>query len=283
MKKILITGKDSYLGDRFVAWMSQWPDQYQTQCVSLKDSDWQNQDWSDFDAVLHVAGIAHNSSDPKLKDLYYQVNRDLTIDTAKKAKADSVKQFIYLSSMIVFGSKHECITPDTKPDPDNFYGDSKLQGELGILPLQDENFKIAIVRPPMVYGPGCKGNFPKLVKLAKITPIFPDYDNKRSMIYVDNLMIVLQEIVDQEREGYIHPQNSDYVKTSELVKMIAEIADHKLILTSLFNPLIRLLANTRIIKKVFGNLYYAESLANDTLLNFKETISRSIEEDSQYG
>ncbi|MGX7107179.1 NAD-dependent epimerase/dehydratase family protein [Hutsoniella sourekii] len=279
MKRVLITGKSSYIGNRLAEWLSQWPDQYQVDKVSLKESTWQEQSWSAYDCVVHVAGIAHNSSDPKLEDLYYQVNRDLTVKAAEKAKTDGVSQFVYLSSMIVFGSKKSRIDSHTQPDPDNFYGDSKLQGELGILPLQDKHFQVAIVRPPMVYGPGSKGNFPKLVKLARLTPIFPDYDNKRSMIYVENLMAELQAIIDQNLSGYFHPQNQDYVKTSEMVRQIAEVSGHKIYLTKVFNPLIHLMKNQEIVKKMFGDLYYTNStfsFENDFVL-FKESIKKSIQ------
>ena len=239
MKRVLVTGKNSYLGDRFTDYLSQWPDQYEVVQTSLKDTNWQDENWGEYDSILNVAGIAHNSSDPKLKDLYYQVNRDLAIAAAQKAKSDGVQQFIHLSSMIVFGSQIEKITKDTPPNPDNFYGDSKLQGEIGLQKLEDETFKIAIVRPPMVYGPHSKGNFPRLVKLAKSTPIFPDYSNRRSMIYVDNLMAELKAIIDQELSGTMHPQNEEYTCTSQMVGQIAKLSSHRLATTRAFNPLIK--------------------------------------------
>src|SRR5699024_1478390 len=174
MKNILITGVNSYIGNKFEEWVSQWPDEYRVTKISLRNDFWKTMDWSEFDVILHVAGIAHNSSDPELEELYYKVNRDLTVEVAKKAKTEGVSQFIYMSSIIVFGSKVEVIDSNTQPNPDNFYGDSKLQGELGIKDLQEEYFNVVIVRPPMVYGNGSKGNYPRLSKLATITPFFPE-------------------------------------------------------------------------------------------------------------
>lgn len=277
MKKILVTGKGSYIGDRFTKYLAKWPTVYQVTQVSLKDNNWQSIDWTSYDAVLNVAGIAHNSSDLNLKELYYRVNRDLAIEAAKKAKRDGVEQFIHLSSMIVFGSGNEVITIRTKPNPDNFYGDSKLQGERGVSRLDDEGFRVAIVRPPMVYGPNSKGNFPKLAKLAKITPIFPDYPNKRSMIFIDNLISELKEIIDHNLSGYFHPQNNEYVKTSDMVKEIARLNGHKILITKLFNPIIRYLLKTSTINKIFGNLYYDRDMpqAYTQMIDFKETLKRT--------
>ena len=236
MKKILVTGKHSYIGNQFERWLKQWSEDYEVVKGSLRNGSWRQSDWSIYDAILHVAGIAHNSSDPKLEDLYYEVNRDLTIEAAKKAKAEGVGQFIFMSSIIVFGSKVSKITKDTPTNPDNFYGDSKLQAEAGLRELGEDQFKVAIVRPPMVYGPGSKGNFPKLVKLAKITPIFPDYDNKRSMIYVDNLMAELQAIVDKKLSGYFHPQNREYTCTSQMVYRISKLTNHRILKPQFMNP-----------------------------------------------
>lgn len=228
MKRILITGENSYIGGKFTEWVAQWPDQYHVDEISVRDDKWKQADFSSYDSVYHVAGIAHNSSDPKLEDLYYEVNRDLTIEVAKKVKKDGVPQFVFMSSIIVYGTKNEFIDADTKPNPDNFYGESKLQAEEGILPLQDEDFNIAIIRPPMIYGKGSKGNYPLLSRFAQLTPIFPDYDNQRSMLHIDNLTEFVRLIIDNEDAGVFCPQNKEYVKTSDMVKVISDIHEKKI-------------------------------------------------------
>ncbi|MFV8808143.1 NAD-dependent epimerase/dehydratase family protein [Aerococcus urinaeequi] len=281
MKKILITGQNSYIGNKFEEWVSQWSDEYQVTKISVKNADWKKQNWSVYDVVLNVAGIAHNSSDASLEELYYQVNRDLTIELAGKAKIDEIKQFIHLSSMIVYGaSKTEngMITKDTKPEPANFYGDSKLQGELGMLPLADDNFKIAIIRPPMIYGKGSKGNYPLLSKLAQKTPIFPDFKNQRSMLHVDNLNEFIRLLIDNEDSGIYHPQNEEYVVTSELAREVAKVHNHKIIFTKLCNPIIRILRNKiSLFNKVFGDQLYDKKISfyqngNYQIRSFKESI-----------
>lgn len=279
MKKILIIGKNSFIGQSFIKHAQTRNYDFDIAEVDSQGDKWKSIDFGQFETIYHVAGIAHNSSDPKLKDLYYTVNRDLTIEVAKKAKEDGAKQFVFMSSMIVFGTKNSKITKETKPNPDNFYGDSKLQAENGILPLQSEDFNVAIIRPPMVYGKGSKGNYPKLAKLAKKTPIFPDYENKRSMIHIDNLMECIAKVIELNLSGYFHPQNEEYVNTSNLVKEIAKVHNHKVVTTKLFNPIINLLKNINVINKVFGDLYYEKDLST---INSVSYIINNFESSIKY-
>lgn len=281
MKKILITGQNSYIGNKFEEWVSQWPDEYQIAKISVRNDDWKNQNWGVYDVVLNVAGIAHNSSDKSLENLYYQVNKDLTIELASKAKMDEVKQFIHLSSMIVYGASktsNGMITKDTLPEPANFYGDSKLQGELGIQPLSDEKYNVAIVRPPMIYGKGSKGNYPLLSKLAQKTPVFPDFKNQRSMLHIDNLNQFLRLLIDNRDEGIFHPQNAEYVVSTELVREVAKVHNHKIIFTKIGNPIIAGLRNKiSLFNKVFGDQIYDKSMSqydhgDYRIKNFEESI-----------
>lgn len=282
LKKVLITGANSYIGTSFENYLKQWANDYQVDTIDMKDGTWKQKDFSKYDVVFHVAGIAHVSTDPKLEDLYYKVNRDLTVETAKKAKADGVKQFIFMSSIIVYGdSSHinhkRVIDKDTVPTPSNFYGKSKLQAEEGILPLQDDNFNVVIIRPPMVYGKGSKGNYHKLSKMAQKLPVFPDIENERSMLYIDNLCEFIKLMIDNNEKGIFFPQNKEYVRTSELIKLIAEAHGKKIILTCAFNPLLKLMGKkVGIINKVFGNLVYekimSEYKVEYRIRNLKEAV-----------
>lgn len=183
MKKILITGSGSYIGTSFENWLQQYGDKYTVDTVATMGGEWKDKDFSGYDTVFHVAGIAHIKETKKNAHLFYEVNRDLSYEVAKKAKAQGVRQFIYLSSMSVFGMDTGVISKDTIANPKTHYGKSKLEGEGFIAPLSGTAFKVAIIRPPMVYGKGCKGNFATLSKLARRTPLFPLIENKRSMIY----------------------------------------------------------------------------------------------------
>lgn len=256
-----MTGLNSYIGDSVTDWLNQWPNDYQVTKWDFKDDTWRTKDFSQFDVVFHVAGIAHNSNDAKLEDLYYKVNTDLTIEIAKKAKNDGVKQFIHMSSIIIYGSKVSKIDETTPYRPDNFYGDSKLQAELGIAPLNSETFKVAIIRPPMIYGKGSKGNYPKLARFAKISPVFPNIKNRRSMLHIENLSELIRLIINKKSDGIYYPQNKEHVSTSDLVNIISKEYGKKIILIKFFNPILNNL-NSKIIGKVFGNLYYDKSISS---------------------
>lgn len=268
MKKILITGANSYIGTSFEKWLNNWPNEYSVDTIDMKDQSWKEKSFSIYDVVFHVAGIAHVSTDPNMEELYYKVNRDLTIETAKKAKLDGVKQFIFMSSIIVYGdsshiNKKRIIDKNTIPTPSNFYGKSKLQAEEGILPFQDDNFNVVVIRPPMIYGKGSKGNYQLLSKIAKKTPIFPKVDNERSMLHIDNLCEFIRLMVKNEEKGTFFPQNTEYVNTSELVSLIAECNGKRIVETRIFNPALKLMGSfVGAVNKAFGSLVYEKDMSN---------------------
>lgn len=269
MKRILITGANSYIGTSFESYLKQWPDKYQVDTVDMIDGSWRNKDFSPYDCVYHVAGIAHSDTgnvSEERKAFYYKVNTDLTIETAEKAKREGVKQFIFMSSAIVYGDsapigKEKIITRNTPASPANFYGDSKLQAEIGISKLDDESFKVVILRPPMIYGKGSKGNYPILSKMARKLPVFPKVKNKRSMLYIGNLVEFVRLMIENEERGTFWPANKEYSETSQLVKMIAKANDRNMLLIPGFLWALKILSHfTGLVNKAFGNLSYEPSL-----------------------
>ncbi len=287
MKKILITGAGSYIGTSFARYLAKWPECYQVDTVDMLDDSWREYSFAGYDTVYHVAGIAHSDSgpiSPERAKLYYRVNTDLTVETAKKAKHDGVKQFIFMSSAIVYGDsapvgRDKMITGETVPAPANSYGDSKLQAEKGIAPLQDDSFKVVILRPPMVYGKGSKGNYPILSKLAGKLPLFPMVDNRRSMIYIENLLEFVRLMVDNEEQGIFWPQNEEYSNTAQLVKAIAAARGKKILLVPGFTWALKLLSHmTGLVNKAFGNLCYDRELSRYKQQYCIKTLQESIEE-----
>ena len=285
MKRILITGRNSYIGSAVKAWLFKSEQHVIVTEICVEGDAWKQSDFSVYDVVFHVAGIAHSEmghASDEIKALYYQVNCDLPIAVAKKAKAENIKQFIFMSSMIVYGDSaplghHKRVTQETFPEPANFYGDSKWQAELGLGKLRNSDFKVAIIRPPMVYGKGSKGNYPRLAKLAKKLPLFPRIKNERSMIHIDNLCEFIKLMINNEENGVFHPQNNEYVTTSNLVKEIACVHGKRLFLTSFFNPFLRFFSKrSDLVNKVFGNLSYDLQLSEYTkdycIRNFKESV-----------
>ena len=286
MKKVLITGAGSYVGESVRKYILSTSTDFQIDAVDTMGDNWKKADYSQYDVVYHVAGIAHVNADPKMEALYYKVNRDLTIEVARAAKAAGVKQFIFMSSQIVFHEsqslKSEVLTAETKENPNGFYGDSKLQAELGIKPLEDENFKVCILRPCMIYGPNAKGNFPRLAKLATKVPLFPCWHNKRSMLYIDNLAEFVKQAIVRELSGTFYPQNRELADTVEIIRFFAKAAGHRIWITRLLNPFVWLGSFVlQPINKMFATYYYDPEMSkmdfDYQLVSFEESLKRVAE------
>lgn len=289
MKKILITGANSYIGTSFETYLKEnHPEDYTVDTIDMIDGTWRESSFSGYDCVFHVAGIAHSDngkiSEEKAK-LYYAVNTDLTVETAKKAKADGVKQFVFMSSAIVYGEsapigKMKVINQDTPLSPANCYGDSKVQAENGIRPLSDDGFKVVILRPPMIYGKGSKGNYPLLAKLAQKMPVFPYVKNMRSMLYIENLCEFVRLMIENGEQGTFWPQNDAYSNTAELVQMIAAAHGKRMHLAKGFGWALKCLSKcTGLVNKAFGNLCYDMTLSEYKeeyrIYNLQESIART--------
>lgn len=286
MKKILITGADSYIGTSIERYLAQWPQQYQVDTVDMVDGSWSERSFAGYDTVFHVAGIAHSDTgnvSEERKALYYKVNTDLTVETAKKAKAEGVGQFIFMSSAIVYGDsapigQQKVITADTPLAPANFYGDSKVQAEKGILPLNDDDFHVVVLRPPMIYGPGSKGNYPVLSKLARKLPVFPKVANQRSMLYIGNLAEFVRLMIENREQGIFWPQNSEYSNTTVLVRLIANAQGKNILIVPGLGWALKLLGHaTGLVNKAFGSLSYDMELSRYREDYHKYSLAESIE------
>ncbi|WP_225000703.1 NAD-dependent epimerase/dehydratase family protein [Enterococcus casseliflavus] len=264
MKKILIIGENSYIGISFRNWILKFNDEYEVESISVKTSAWKKVNFSKYHVVLYLSAIVHIKE--KDEALYYKVNHQLAVQVAKKAKEAGIKHFIFMSTMSVYGLNKGIIDIDTDKFPTNHYGKSKLMAENDILDLESENFLVSIVRPPMVYGKNCRGNYDKLSKLAKKTPFFIITSSYRSMIYIDNLSLYLKVLIDSQIGGIHHPQNSNYVNVSEMFKTIRLQNKKK---TFLFNINPKILENllkwSTFFSKVFGTLIYTKELSLSSL------------------
>jgi nucleoside-diphosphate-sugar epimerase len=257
VKRLLITGKNGYIASRFAEYMERFSESYSTVSISLQNGDWTLEDFSGYDAIIHTAGIAHVRETPQNTALYYEVNCDLAEAIAEKARSEGVRHFVLLSSGSVYGLTEGIITKDTQPRPVTSYGRSKLQGEIAVTALKTADFRIAILRPLMVYGEGCKGNYQTLVKLAGILPVLPDYQNRRSLVSIETLCAYMKDIIDKEAEGIFFPQEKAPLCTCEMIREIAEMRGRSLKCVKLLNPAVGILRRTTTVgKKAFGDLIY---------------------------
>ena len=296
-KKVLITGAGSYIGQSFINYAKKnYPDNFEIEELDLMETSWKNVSFSKYDIVYHVAGIAHadvGKVSEETKEKYYKVNTDLTVEVAKKAKEDGIREFIFMSSMIIYGEsapygKKKVIDENTVPMPANFYGDSKLQADVAVRDLADNTFKVIVLRPPMIYGKESKGNYPVLAKIAKKLPIFPDVNNERSMLYIDNLCEFLCQIMlikEHNRNAIVLlPQNAEWTETSEMVKEIASVSGKKLIKMKILKPVVIMGSKIPgkiggLVNKAFGNNCYMHKLSIYEGIQYQQiNIKKSIYE-----
>lgn len=321
MKRILITGANSYIGMSLERYLleynaSQGREFYRVDRISQREPAWENFDFHGYDAVFQASGIAHVDTGAVTQEqqaMYYQVNCDLAVATARKAQEAGVGLFLYPSSIIVYGDSAPygksrvitgVITPETPINNPHFYGNSKIRAEEELCRLVSERkgdslvagwdaqeeietekaFQVAILRLPMVYGKGSKGNYPLLAKLADKLPFFPDIQNQRSMIYIENLCEFIRQRIEDGKGGLYFPQNAEYTTTSQMVQEIADAHGRKVRLLKVMNPLVALASRMPgkigvMANKAFGSLVYDKSMSGDMesycLYDLRESIRRT--------
>lgn len=264
MKNILIVGKDSYIGNCLKIWLEKR--NYTVDAISVKDNAWLNMDFSKYYALVDLAGIVHVRERNEMWDLYHTVNCELTYSIACKAKEDGVKHFIFMSTKGVYVPNTPHITNDTLTGPVKMYGKSKLEGEDRIKQLIDGNYKVSIVRAPMVYGEGCRGNFPRLISLSKSIHFFPNLPNKRSMIYIWNLCEFIYRIIAFPISDIIlYPQDKEYCGTLKLMEGLWKARGEKYILSRILAFVVKILMKIKksgILHTMFADSVYDLSMSD---------------------
>lgn len=263
---VILTGKSSYISNSCCNFLLKHG--HNAKCVSGRD----NVDSIDFkgvDAIVHCAAIVHKK-EADYADAYERVNYELTKELADKAKKSCVKQFVFLSTMAVYGVTEGVIDKNTPLEPKTLYGKSKLKAEKYIMSLSCDSFNVAVVRPPMVYGKACPGNYSRLSKIAKILPVIPDTKNKKSLIYIDNLAYLIYEILKEKKKGVFMPMDGQYISTAELMKNISSKPCSKIL-----GRIVKHMPLS-IAKKAFGTLYYDEDIAlKVNYVSFDEAVRLS--------
>lgn len=259
-KKILILGKNSYIGEALKRYLEKF-NNYYIEIRSLHGNEWLDSSFEEFDIIFFLVGIAHRAENRENKGLYYEINTKLAINVAEKAKRENVGLFVYVSSMSVYGLVTGHIGKDTKIDPQTHYGISKALAEQELWKMHDNNFGVSIVRPPMVFGYSCTGNYQRLRTYGLKFRIFPKIYNSRSMIYIDNLCSSLRAIMHNKQSGVYCPQNYSYFSTVDMVSDILVANGKKLYTFPVIESIMHsIIARSRLLKKVFGTLVYDKDI-----------------------
>lgn len=284
--KVLIIGKDSYIGNHIDNWLSTRGTKVHQ--LNVLTNDWKSFDYTPYDSIVHVAGIVHR---PDCNDweLYKRVNTDMAIEIATMAKKQGVKQYIYFSTMGVYGVEKKLqpnIIDDKTPlAATSMYGRSKLMAEEGLLKLQENGFNVVCVRPPSVYGKGCRGGYITGFKsIAQKLPVIPRaYENvKQSFIYIDNLSELVRIAIVHNLKGVLCPQDDKAVSANELLHIISNGIGKKYHSSWLMGLGVKLFHFLPIVTKAYGGVEYSRELSdiegfNYAIVPLEDAMKRTVE------
>ena len=226
--KIIITGSTGFVGRNLSQYLTSQADD--VIALSLRDKAYQLN--SDADAIIHLAGKAHDTKNTSEESDYYRINTDLTKALFDKFLQSDIKDFIFFSSVKAAADTIEgVLTEDSKANPQTAYGKSKLKAETYLLSKQlPSNKRLIIIRPCMIHGEGNKGNLNLLYKVVKlgIPWILASYDNRRSFISIDNLNFAIHAVLhnSQVASGVYQVADDSAISTNQLITIIAK-ATHK--------------------------------------------------------
>jgi UDP-glucose 4-epimerase len=265
MKKLLITGSNGFVGNYFI---NKYKGKYDIRTFSFLKDDINSLDCSDVDVVFHLSALVHQMSGASANE-YEKINVIQTIELAKKAKESGVKHFIFMSTVKVYGEEtNSKYIENTVCNPEDDYGKSKLKAEQELQKLEDENFKISIIRTPIVYGYGVKANIKSLINLVNKVPLLPfgKIENKRSMVYIGNLCHLVDEVITQEKQGIFLASDDEPISTSRLIELIAKNLDKKIYIVKIpfFESLLKIVKPS-FHKRLYGSLEVDNTITKEKL------------------
>lgn len=287
--RVIITGADSYIGSHIQSYILSHDRTFSVEQLDVTDHKWQDFDFSGYDAVVHVAAIVHRK-DIADWDCYRRVNVDLTAQIAQKARSQGVRQFVFLSSMAVYGAEKSLsaqksvIAADAAPAPTTMYGRSKLLAEQALREMESEGFRVAIVRPPNVYGPGCRGSYIStyaaiVSKLPAIPKAFSSV--RQSVLYIDNLSRFIYLLICRQERGIYTPQDDISVSAVTLMEAIRDVLGLKRKTSAFLGAFVYLLAACPLVRKGYGGISYRRSDSHQDRFDyvtvpFAEGIRRTV-------
>lgn len=241
---------------------------------------------SDVNVIVHLAARVHVMDDIATNSLleYRKVNVDGTLNLARQAAATGVKRFIFMSSIKVNGEYTNVDKPFTEidtPNPQDAYGVSKLEAEQGLMLIaQQTGMEVVIIRPPLVYGAGVKANFASMMRMVKLRIPLPlgAIHNKRSFVYIDNLVSIILKCIDHPaapNQVFLVSDGSD-LSTTELLRGCASALGVKSRLMPISQKLIEVFATLvgkeNVAQRLCGNLQVDITKAR-TLLDWTPPIT----------
>ncbi len=272
MKKLLISGSNGFVGSYFI---KKYKDKYDIKTFSFLKDDINSLDYSDIDVVFHLSALVHQMGGASCEE-YERVNVIQTLQLAKKAKENGAKQFVFMSTVKVYGEETDSkYSENSICIPEDDYGKSKLKAELELQKLEDEDFKVSIIRTPIVYGYGVKANIKSLVNLVNKVPILPfgNIQNKRSMVYIGNLCYLVDVVIEQQKAGVFLASDDEPLSTSRLIELIAKNLNKKVYLIKIpfFESFLKLVKPS-FHKRLYGSLEVDNSITKEKL-NLKNPYS----------
>ena len=270
--KLLITGSSGFVGSYFI---NKYKDKYEIKTFSFLKDNINNLDCTDIDVVFHLSALVHQMGGAS-KEEYEKVNVIQTLKLAKKAKKDGVKHFVFMSTVKVYGEETDSVyTEKSICNPEDEYGKSKLKAEFELNKLKDEDFKVSVIRTPIIYGYGVKANIKNLVGLVNKVCLLPfgKIKNRRSMVYIGNLCHLVYVTIEQKKSGIFLACDDKTLSTTRLIELIAKNLDKKMYLIKVpfFESLLKILKPS-FHKRLYGSLE-VDNIMTKEKLNLKNPYS----------
>jgi nucleoside-diphosphate-sugar epimerase len=229
MNKLIVTGASGFVGQNLSGYFSR--KNYEVNSLSLRNLNWKNN--LEGDAIVHLAGKAHDTKNTSDASEYFKINTELTKELFDAFLISDITDFIYFSS--VKASADEVLGvlfEDAIANPKTPYGQSKLKAEEYILSKQIPSGKrVFIIRPCMIHGPGNKGNLNLLYNVVNKGIPYPlaAFHNERSFLGIDNLNFMIEGILANKKiaSGIYNFSDDAAVSTNELIKIIARVSNKK--------------------------------------------------------
>lgn len=287
--KIVITGANSYIGNCLQNYIQNIDREAEIFQLDVEGEQWRGFDFYGYDTVVHVAAIVHRK-DHVSEAEYNRVNAELTAEIAQKAKTHGVGQFVFLSTMAVYGvekslqKKKSVVSQDTELRPCSLYGKSKYLAEQKLAALADETFRVTTVRPPNVYGPGCKGGYiTTYMAIVRKLPVIPKAFSsvKQSVLYIDNLCRLIYLLILKKKGGVYTPQDEESVSAVKIMQYISESLGLKKKTSAFWGLCIYPISFLSIVRKGYGGVAYSEADCHGDELDYRtvsvqEGIKRTV-------